>query len=549
MLVRPIPASLLRLLLLITALTCTQASAGDVARQVEAIEAKHGNTPQQVIDRLAPLESAARAAGGRDLVTFLGAWGYAHGATNRASVADAAIAELREIGERSGDPMALAMAYGLKATMLQFTGQLPAAAGWINRAVPLARQAGNAPLQYWVLMSAGDLSMMLGRLDQALAQFQAAAVAAQAHQNARREAQARIAMLPLQIAADRHDAALAESDRALALAVQSGELNLQLAVRVLEALAAEQAGLPERHLSARAAAHALVASIGTPGTRAHDGVNPQSGGPQWYSTELRARLDVAAMLLSAGKYRQALRMAEQAEQLARQQRDSKDTATATIQRGLAMLGLGQREAGRQLADIGLSQLHGSPESSGELLIWLHRYAQLLQKTGDAAGALDRTREALLLEAEKLRTDRLETVLELQRKSSAEEAGRQLDALKHENALQAAALKRRHSEVLLAMALLAALAAGITISLWLYARMRRANRQLSQRQAELEYANSHDRITALPNRSQLEQDTLALQAKPGASFLGIGVSIKRFGLIIGSLGMVCVNPGEISYRTT
>jgi len=535
MLVRRIPARLLRLLLLITALACTQASAAGVAEQVEAIEAKHGNAPQQVIERLAPLESAARVAGGRDLVTFLGAWGYAHGATNRASVADAAIAELREIGERSSDPMALAMAYALKATMLQFTGQLPAAAVWIDRAVPLARQAGNAPLQYWVLMSAGDLSLMLGQLDQALAQFQLAALAAQAHQNPRREAQARIAMLPLQIAAGRNDAALAESERALTLAVQAHELNLQLAVRVLEALAAEQAGLPERRLSARAAARALAASIGTPGASVDHGVNPQTGGPHWYSTELKARLDVAAMLLGAGKYRQALRMAEQAEHLARQQRDSKETATATLQRGLAMLGLGQREAGRELADIGLAQLRQSPESSGELLIWLHRYAQQLQNEGDAAGALQRTREALLLEAEKLRSDRLETVLELQRKSSAEEAGRQLDALKHENALQAAALKRRHSEVLLALAVLGALGIGTLLSLWLYARVLRANRQLRQHQAELEYATSHDRITALPNRSQLEADTLALQTTPGASFLGIGVSIKRFGLIVGSLG--------------
>src|SRR5882724_11749597 len=133
-------------------------------RQVYAIEAGHGNDPAEVIARLRPIEAAARASGGDDLRAFLAAWGYAHGATDKPAVADAAIEELTEIGERTHDPAALASAYALKASMLSFAGQVHAAFGWIEMAVPLSDQTAIPDLHYWVDSTAADLATANGQV-------------------------------------------------------------------------------------------------------------------------------------------------------------------------------------------------------------------------------------------------------------------------------------------------------------------------------------------------------------------------------------------------
>lgn len=525
--------SRLALLLLLSA---TAARAVGVAEQVEAIEDRYGNTPKQALELLAPLQTPARLAGGRDLAIFLGAWGYAHGVLNKLSVADAAIAELKDIGEREHEPSALALAYALKANMLQFAGQLPAAARWISQAVPLARQSDSAALRYWVMMSAGDLAAALGQAKPALAHFRAAQDAAQAQRNPRRQAQAVIAATPVLMVAGRPADAIAQAELALQLARQAKQPNLELAAHVLQGLAAELAGQPQRQQAATSAARLLAQSLDAKAWQeAARGVNAQAGGPLWYASDMAARLDLATMMLGTGQYEAALQQAARVELAAHAQRDRAASATAAIVHGMAQLGQGLREPGVELADVGIAQLRALPNARSELLVWLHRYADLLDRSGLENQALSRTREALLLEAEQLRSDRIETVVELQRKSSDEENRRQLEALASENALQAAALKRRQSEVLLALALLAVLAGGALLSLWLYLRMRRFNRQLLQHQAELEYAITHDRITGLPNRTQLERDTVAQEGVPDSAYLGIGIQIKRFGLIIGSLG--------------
>jgi len=86
------------------------ARAGDIARQVYDIEARSGNDPEQVIAQLRPLEASARANGGDDLRAFLAAWGYSHGFIDKPAVAEAAVEELTELGERIHNPAALASA-------------------------------------------------------------------------------------------------------------------------------------------------------------------------------------------------------------------------------------------------------------------------------------------------------------------------------------------------------------------------------------------------------------------------------------------------------
>lgn len=526
--------------LLVAASLCAQvAQAANVGKQVEQIEATWGHEPEQVIARLAPLEPAARVAGGRDLLTFLAAWGYAHGALDKPTVADAAIAELGEIGQRDKDPMALAAAYALKGTMLQFAGQLQAAYGWIANAVPQARRTDNPSLQYWVYMSAGHLATLLGRVDEAIPFFDEAAGAARAERNDRRIAQARVAQAPLHFAQGRFDLALRDAETAYALAAKSEEHALMLSAKVYEALAAEQAGDAARQQRARNAAQGLTLVAERANERRAAGasaveVNSQAGGPRVIATELGTRLELSTLNLSAHNYKTARAQAERAAELALAADDEAAAARAAFNRGMALLGLGQVRDGRRIADFGLETLQKLAPKD-ELLLDLHRYSALLDRRGESAAALSRTREALLIENELVRRDRLDTVLELQRKSSTAEHQRRLDALENQNRLQTVELGRHHSEQRLTLAIGGALGVGGLASLFLYMRVRKANRQLAVRHAELEYLSSHDRITGLRNRRELEARAARLAASQDGSFLGIGIAIKRFGVIVGSLG--------------
>jgi diguanylate cyclase (GGDEF)-like protein len=85
-----------------------------------------------------------------------------------------------------------------------------------------------------------------------------------------------------------------------------------------------------------------------------------------------------------------------------------------------------------------------------------------------------------------------------------------------------------------LALTAAMALAAGLSVLLYRRGRKANRLLLAHNDELAYVGLHDRVTGLPNRRAIERDVEALAA---SGFVGLGVSIKRFGLIMGSLGHV------------
>ncbi len=189
-------------------LATATAHAGPIGEAVFGIEARHGAEPPRVIARLQPLEARARANGGDDLRIFLAAWGYAHAAIDKPAVAEAAVDELFELGQRTGSAAALASAYALKACTLQFSGQVRAAYGWIASAIPLAAQDRSPDLHYWVYMTAGDLATSNGQLDEGIRMMEASVAAARASGNPRREAQAFLAMTPLRLVKGQYAAAL-----------------------------------------------------------------------------------------------------------------------------------------------------------------------------------------------------------------------------------------------------------------------------------------------------------------------------------------------------
>jgi diguanylate cyclase (GGDEF)-like protein len=512
----------------------TPARAESILRQVFAIEASHGNNPGEVIAELRPLESAARASGGDDLRVFLAAWGYAHGATDKPAVADAAIEELTDIGERTRDPAALASAYALKASMLQFAGQVRAAFGWIALAEPLSDRNPSPDLHYWVDSTAADLAMANGQVDESIRFAEKAAAAARASDNPRREAQSYLTLVPLHIAKGQTALALREAALVRKLAVHSTDPGLVVSGWVMEAFAAAADGQPGLSLRARQMAvetqHVMAQKM--PASAAE--MNSQAGGPAWLSTELDALLTFASLNLSSRNYAKAHEFSERAMAQAELQEDAESRAHAQIDLGMADIGLGHVSLGMQEAGAGLAALERKRRDP-ELLIQINRYTALLERSGQTREALARLREALLLENELARRDRQSTVVALQRQSSFEQHQRHLDQLEHDNAMQSSEIARRNNERTLTLLLAAVLAIGVLVAWRLYLRARRSNRQLALNNEQLEFASLHDKITGLFNRRAMEVDTAAIEAAEGGAYCNATISVKQFGLIVGSVG--------------
>ncbi|MEP6506337.1 MAG: hypothetical protein ABJD97_23575, partial [Betaproteobacteria bacterium] len=417
------------------------AQAGAIANTVFDIEARYGNDPTEIINQLRPLEVAARANGGDDLRTFLAAWGYAHGATDKPAVADAAVEELTDIGERSRDPAALASAYTLKASLLSFSGQERAAFGWIEEALPYARQDSSPHLHYWVEMTAADLAMNNGQLDEGIRLFEDAARSGREIDNPRREAQAYLSLVPMRIVKGEFAMALRDAVLVRQLGARSTDHGLVVAGWVMESLAAFADGQLARGTHARDQAVeaqrqiALRIKAGSPGaTITNDWMNSQAGQAAWLSSEQDALMTLAGLYLDVHSWPKAADAAARARQQAESRHDGDTAAHALINLGMADIGLGHVPLGKDEVDTGLRALEKVKRDS-ELLIQLNRYIEMLERSGESREALTRLRQSLLLENELARRDRKNTVVALQRQSSFEQHQRHLAQLEHENALQ------------------------------------------------------------------------------------------------------------------
>lgn len=511
---------------------CTAAQAASaLAQRIEAIEADYGSQPAEVVARLRPLEAEARSLGGDNLRVFIAAWGYAHGLMDQMTVADAATAELIDLGERESNAAAMASAFALRATMLELSGRLGAAHDWISSALPWAEKTRDEPLRYWVFMTAGNLAVATGRLQEGLRAYQAAARSGQAMDNPRRTAQAFVALAPIRLALREPEAARGDARTAGELAVRAGSVSLQLAAKMIEALAEDEAGHPAARDRAQEEARRLSSLIQPEAASAP--LNPAAAGPAWFSTQAELVQELADLSLSARHFESAQRHAERALSLARRDGGEDAIELATITLGLARIGLKQAAAGDQLVQRGLSSLEARGRKV-RLLEQLNRHAELLESLGDAAGALRQSRKALALEAELVRSDRVSTVLDLQRRSSFEQNQRALEALRHDNELQAEALARHDSERRLSIGLGAAMLVVVVLTVALLHRVRKANRALQAHNEELAFVGLHDRVTGLPNRRALEQRARELH---NDGFIGLGIAINHFGRITGSLGHV------------
>jgi diguanylate cyclase (GGDEF)-like protein len=175
---------------------------------------------------------------------------------------------------------------------------------------------------------------------------------------------------------------------------------------------------------------------------------------------------------------------------------------ANINLGLARIGLGQIDAGKQLVRRGLDE----DESRGQRSEAALTYAELgaaLERAGDLTGAVEAYHSARRLDDEIFREDQQRAVLALQEQIDARRRDKAIEQLQAEDARKAAQLERNQLQqwvwrllaLLLVMALIV-LIAGVR-------RLRQSNRKLAGVNAQLRLQSERDALTGLANRRHVQ----------------------------------------------
>ena len=207
--------------------------------------------------------------------------------------------------------------------------------------------------------------------------------------------------------------------------------------------------------------------------------------------------------LKQGDFHSALRHANEAIKAARVISNDQVEATARLNIGQALIGLGRHEEGKLSVETGLAyyeQMNNLPDMQAVLL----EYGVALEKAGDMKAAVTAYHRERKISNLLFQKQRQKAVYELQEKYETEKKQRQIELLSRENQVKSAELdnRRLQQRVWWLLALVMALAA-IIVGL-LYRKVRHANVQLKEKNLELAHQSSRDPLTSLYNRRHFQE---------------------------------------------
>ncbi len=219
--------------------------------------------------------------------------------------------------------------------------------------------------------------------------------------------------------------------------------------------------------------------------------------------EVLGLANLADYYLKHGDYATAQRLSQQALPLARAARDPVTESVALTNSGLALIGMGQRDAGLQMVRESLV----IEERAGGLtaMAQIQREAGLyLERAGFLADAWEAFTEHRRLADEVFRREHQQALLETQAAFEHERQRRELALLATEQSLGEAQLHRRTlTQRLWAVGATAGLLLLAVLSLLLL-RLRRSNARLHDSNAQLLEASERDPLTGLANRRHLQR---------------------------------------------
>jgi diguanylate cyclase (GGDEF)-like protein len=214
-------------------------------------------------------------------------------------------------------------------------------------------------------------------------------------------------------------------------------------------------------------------------------------------------VNLADSYLKKRDYPRTLAYSNQALDLATKLKEPGTVATARLNIGQALLGMGRLAEGKRRFEQGMEwykELGDKPELQ-EVMI---EYGDALERAGDLPGALKAYHREREISNELFEQRRQKATMELQAKYEADRKQRQIELLSRENQLKSTEIvnRRLQQRVWWLLAVVFALAAAIVGIL--YRKVRHANAQLEVKNLELKQQSSRDPLTSLYNRRHFQE---------------------------------------------
>ena len=231
-------------------------------------------------------------------------------------------------------------------------------------------------------------------------------------------------------------------------------------------------------------------------------------------TEATALSNIADHYLIAKDYRNAEKFARQALAKSIAIADKAGIATAKINIGFALVGMGKIKDGVDFINEG-TKFYQDSDSKVDVESITGELATMYERGGLYKEALATLRQQQKLNDELFRSDRSRAVASLQEQFNADQRQKQIELLAKENDLKDADIKnRRLQQIVTLLAAVVTVMAGVFIFL-LYRRVRKVNEQLQQANTQLSFHAVRDPLTGLYNRRSFVELMKARQAQTEA----------------------------------
>ena len=457
----------------------------DLLRHIADVREDGRFVPERALARLQEVETEARAAPLAVRAEFLTQLSNARMRLGQNDVAMQLAEELIAYARMNNNDVALAKGMLSKAYITFAMNERRASHLLAFEAEKIANRTDDLPVRVQATISAGQSWAEEGNFPFALAKLQAAVDLARLSDSPSNLAAALNALTLLYTQMREYDKGFQVLEELLAVSGTLESPGRMAQAKNTEYGLALDAQQPQRGQRALLDALALERKLGARGMVATTLVN------------------LSDSYLKQGDHVQALRYANEAIAAARLINNEQVEATARLNIGQALIGLGRVLEGKQSVETGLvyyERTANQPDMQAVLL----EYGMALEKAGDMRGAVTAYHRERGISNQLFEKQRQKAVYELQEKYEAEKKQRQIELLSRENQLKSTEIDNRRLQQRVWWLLALVLAMASVIVGMLYRKVRHANVQLKVKNQELKRQSARDPLTALYNRRHFQE---------------------------------------------
>ena len=513
-----LPVHLCQLLLAASALLAVQASANDEPTLEEQL-AETGEianfVPEKALKQLVKLDQAGRNATPDIKAEYLTQLSLALRGIGQQNQAIALADETIALGKAHSSQVALAKGLLAKGEIMLIMNELDQSHQLIWESEKVAATTTNLPLRIQTGIRSGQAYAEDGNFPAALTRLQAAVALARQYGKPVQMIRALNALARLYRQMKDYDKSFETLKEAMALATDINSPARMASLLNTEYIIAMDTAQPERGARALLAALELQRQIGDTATIDITLVN------------------LSDSYLKAKDYPKTLNYAAQALTAARRFNDEAIEATAHVNIGEALLGMGKLADSKRSFETGLT-LYEKAGDKPALQSALLEYGAALEQAGDMTGAVrayhrERTISNALFEAQ-----RQKAIWELQGKYEADKKERRIELLSRENQVKSTEIDNRRLQQRVWWLLAVVFAMASLMVAFLYRKVRQANSQLEVKNLELKQQSSRDPLTTLYNRRHYQE---FMRSYAPTEKRGVGVSDDE---VVGALFLLDVD---------